>query len=610
LRYRFDNVLSRGTWAVLLWLGAATLFTILVSSLLLTVFGVKLGGSEDGSWLEDVWQSMLRTLDPGTMSGDVGWGRRLLALLVTLFGVLIAGTLVGINATGVEHRIEVMQRGRSAVVESGHVVILGTSARLPVLIDQLALAGRGRRRNVIVVLANREPSELSQEVRSGASALHGARLVFRWGDPTKVDDLAIVALAEARSVIVLADDDAGDFSVVKAVLAAGVELGGFDVVPIVAEVRDPQTGQDLIRACGGMVHPFAPTQAVARISAYGLNGPGLIHFVEALIDFGGPNLHLIEPGEIVGATFGDAVLGFENARPIGLINIDGTADLNPDRDTAIVKSHRLIVIADDDSPPTRSSRPRRAAAPLVRPTVAPPPIQRVLMIGWNPLGRQLLEELESTAAAGSVVEVVYDTQLLGEGGVDVSFCRRLTVRCTPSTSAMWQLGDDAEIALLTSIVLLGYRTGLSPGEADSRTLLNLLAIKRELMERELAPRVVVQLLDVDSADLAPPTGPDDFVISDAIGSRLIAQMADQPARRAVLLRLYSADGSAIRLVDPAALGVTTTADFAEIVGAAYSFGLLAIGWRRAHDRGGGITLNPHGGERMMIEPEDRIVVID
>ena len=166
------------------------------------------------------------------------------------------------------------------------------------------------------------------------------------------------------------------------------------------------------------------------------------------------------------------------------------------------------------------------------------------------------------------------------------------------------------VARLTSIVLLGYRNGSSPGDADSRTLLNLLAIKRELGERGLAPRVVVQLLDVDSADLAPPTGPDDFVISDAIGSRLIAQLADQPDRRSVLLRLYSGDGSAIQLVDPAALGLTTEADFGEVVDAAYSLGLLAIGWRRADERGGGITLNPHGGQRMLIEPEDRIVVID
>ena len=433
--------------------------------------------------------------------------------------------------------------------------------------------------------------------------------MFRWGDPTRVDDLAIVALADARCVIVLADD-AGDFNVVKAVLAAGVELGRFDVVPIVAEVGDLRTGQDLVRACGGMVYPFAPTQAVARISAYGLNGPGLIHVVEELLDFRGPNLYLIAPGEIVSATFGDTVVGLENARLIGLMLVDGSVELNPDRDTVIDASHRLIVIADDDSPPVRSSGSRRAIASPSRPPVAPQPAQHVLMIGWNRLGRHLLEELESTAPAGSAVEVVYDPQLIDEGNVDVSFCRRLAVRSTPSTSAMWHLGDDAESARLTSIVLLGYRNGSSPGDADSRTLLNLLAIKRELRERGLAPRVVVQLLDVDSADLAPPTGPDDFVISDAIGSRLIAQLADQPDRRSVLLRLYSGDGSAIQLVDPAALGLTTEADFGEVVDAAYSLGLLAIGWRRADERGGGITLNPHGGQRMLIEPEDRIVVID
>ena len=38
--------------------------------------------------------------------------------------------------------------------------------------------------------------------------------------------------------------------------------------------------------------------------------------------------------------------------------------------------------------------------------------------------------------------------------------------------------------------------------------------------------------------------------------------------------------------------------------------LAGSGWRRAHDRGGGTTLNPHGGERAQIEPDDRIVVID
>ncbi len=140
IRYRFDNLLSRGTWAALVFLGAVTLAALILSALLLALADVTFAGSEGSSLLEDFWQSMLRAIDPGTMVADVGWGTRLLALLVTVFGILVAGTLIGLIASGVEQRVDEMQRGRSVVVESGHVLILGTSARLPVIVNQLTLA--------------------------------------------------------------------------------------------------------------------------------------------------------------------------------------------------------------------------------------------------------------------------------------------------------------------------------------------------------------------------------------------------------------------------------------------------------------------------------------
>lgn len=191
VRYRFDNLLSRGTWAALLFLAGITLAGVLLASALLAMFSATFDGSQDTSWLEDSWQSMLRVIDPGTMAGDVGWGTRLLALLITVFGILIAGTLIGLVATGIEQRVGELRRGRSPVVESGHVVILGASSRLPVVVEQLALAHRSRRRNAIVVLANREPDELWDDVRGYADSLHSTRLVFRWGDPTRISDLAI-----------------------------------------------------------------------------------------------------------------------------------------------------------------------------------------------------------------------------------------------------------------------------------------------------------------------------------------------------------------------------------------------------------------------------------
>jgi len=125
----------------------------------------------------------------------------------------------------------------------------------------------------------------------------------------------------------------------------------------------------------------------------------------------------------------------------------------------------------------------------------------------------------------------------------------------------------------------------------------------------VAPRVVVELFDADSVELASTSGADDFVVSDAIASRLMTQLAEQPERRAVLQRLYAGQSPSFDLVDATRLGVNADVDFGEIIAAAYSFGLLAIGWRRGREYGGQITLNPSVSDRVQLDGGDQIVVI-
>ena len=609
VRYRFDNLLSRGTWAVLLWLGVVTLVAVLISSGLLAVFRVDLAGSQENSWLEDFWQSTLRILDSGTMAADVGWGRRVLALLVTVFGLLIAGTLIGLIANGVEERVDAMRRGRSTVVESGHVVILGASGRLPIIVEQLALANRTRRSNAIVVLADREPVDLSGDMRAAVTNLHGSRVVFRWGDRARAQDLAMVALRDARAVIVLADDDGGDAGVVKAVLATGVELGGFDQMPIVAELGDPETSVSLVRACGGAVHPVVAAQSVARITAFALREPGLNQVVEELLDFRGCDLYVRDLGDLAGLSFGETVVHFEKARPIGRMCADGRVELNPEPGIRLGRDDRLIVIADDDEVPVPAQCTFQAGRPppaSPRPRLhADSPPEHVLIVGWNALGAELLASLEEFAASGSTVEVVYDTRLFDPEDLRLPALDRLDVTLTPDRRATWQMGDRAT-SHLTSIVLLAYRRPRSSDEADSRTLLTLMMLRRDLAARGgEPPRIVVELLDADNVELARMTGADEYVVSDAITSRLITQVAEQPQRRPILLSLYAADGPSVQLVPARELGMTGELGYDEVITTAYAAGMLAIGVRRGHD----VELNPRASARVQLDDGDQIVAI-
>jgi hypothetical protein len=120
---------------------------------------------------------------------------------------------------------------------------------------------------------------------------------------------------------------------------------------------------------------------------------------------------------------------------------------------------------------------------------------------------------------------------------------------------------------------------------------------------------VVELLDVDNLDLARVSGADDYLVSQAIGSQFIAQLAEQPERRAVYRQLYAAGGSSIRLVSAERLGLVGAVSTTDVVATAYRAGVLAIGWRRSSARGGELTLNPRETEHVVLAADDEIVVV-
>lgn len=72
---------------------------------------------------------MLRTMDPGTMGGDEGAFFRAASLLVTIGGVLVVSSLIGLLANGIADKLAELRKGRSPVMESGHTLILGWSPK-------------------------------------------------------------------------------------------------------------------------------------------------------------------------------------------------------------------------------------------------------------------------------------------------------------------------------------------------------------------------------------------------------------------------------------------------------------------------------------------------
>ncbi len=246
LRYRFDATLSRGTVGIIGWLAVVTTIFVLVAGTLIVVLGIRADGETQTSFIEGLWLSVLRTLDPGTMGGDSGWRFRFIALGITIIGIFIVSTLIGLISTGIDRTVDELRKGRSLVVEEGHTLILGWSPKVHQILSEIEIANENQRHPSVVILAPHDKVEMEDEVKARASGPRRTRVICRSGDPSDPADLELVRPLAAKSVLILSDEHAGDPQTVKTVLA----LMGFDrtfeqlKVTVPSAARTPITADD------------------------------------------------------------------------------------------------------------------------------------------------------------------------------------------------------------------------------------------------------------------------------------------------------------------------------------------------------------------------------
>jgi ion channel POLLUX/CASTOR len=615
LRYRFDTAMSRGTGIVILWLAAITFGLVFVAALVLTVFGIGVNEDKAPSLLERFWQSLLRILDPGTFSGDAGWPLRITMLLVTLLGVLIGGSLIGLIVAAVDSKVEQLRRGRSVVAERGHTLILGWSPRVFTLISEIVEANANQRRGCIVVLASAEKPIMEEAIRERVTDTKSTRIVCRTGDPSSPQDLLIANADEARSIVVLAggEDGVADAEAVKAVLAVMSSESRRTSTTVVAELNEAETARALHEASQGNVVTVRAADVIARVTAQACRQSGLSLVWRDLLDFTGDEIYFQSAPELHGHTYGEALLAFDTSSVIGRRAADGTISVNPAMETVFEPGDSVIAVSADDDTVVFAGFIDEDAPDVL---LTPPPPDRtdsLLVVGWSHLGPVVLQELDQFAPAGSTVDVLVDPDLVDPGELVDLALGRLRVTYQSSGGNLDELGSSVRAQHYDKVIVLGYRRGLSPPEADARSLLSLLILQQALVASSSGqrPRIVTELLDARDVDLARATGADDFVVSDELSSLMLAQLAERPDLEDVFADLFDVEGSAIAL-QPAAWYVTSgEVPFRRVVAAARARGESAIGYRIERGPGGRpvVVLNPHKADPVTLGDGDQVVVI-
>jgi hypothetical protein len=453
-------------------------------------------------------------------------------------------------------------------------------------------------------------------------------VVCRSGNSLDLDDLKLVSPDTARAIIVVSPGGPyPDLPVAKTMMALAKDRDQRDHRYHIVVALHKATNLQIARMIGGdEAQVFAVDNLISRLIAQTCRQSGLSVVYSELFSFEGAAIYFREEPDLVGVTYGQALFRFPSATLIGLQYRDGRVQVNPPMGTAIQAGDKVIAIAASDAairPSPGSSQAQSGGADdsidtdALRSDLSPlPPLEGLLILGWNRRGPMILEQLGYYMPPGSQVFVL--------APVDP---QQMQADCTAAQTGRMQVvferGNPIDRPTLEKVVAGGYQyvIVLSPADApdiqvaDASTMVSLLHLRDIARQTGQTPSIVSEILDVRNRDLAEVTSADDVIISERLVALALTQIAENKAVLPVFAEFLSPGGPEIYL-KPVQDYVTLDrpVNFCTVLEAARRKGQTAIGYRLLAEAGDperafGVHRNPAKAAQFTLVADDRIIVL-
>jgi hypothetical protein len=572
----------------------------------------------------------MRAMDAGNVAGDrsVSWAFGAVMLFMTLTGIFIVSTLIGVLNTAIGGLLENLRKGKSFVAESGHTVILGFTPKVHTLLRELATANENQRHSCVVILADRDKVAMDDDIRQQLPKTR-MKVVTRSGDPLALPDLEILNLASTKSVIVLSPEtDADgepipsadrDTAVVKTLLAiTKASAEAKEPLHIVAELQD-EKALAVARMVVGLDSALvlAPP-LISRLLVQTGRQSGLSMVYTELLDFGGSEIYIQPEPALVGRTFHEVVHAYDDSAIMGLIAANEELLLPPPMNRPLAPGDQVIAISEDDDTVIVNSQFRGIDEALQVPArgrVEQPP-ERILVLGASESMSLVLRELDAYVAYGSQALVVGEDTAGAERVEQLRrILRNIGVGYHPGDITDRALLDQLRVHEYNHVLVLAETKGRDLQASDARTLYTLLNLRDIARRSGIKVPITTEMLDIRNRDLAAVAEADDFIVSNTLISLMMSQLSENRRLVRVFDDLFTPGGYEIYL-KPAGeyIALGHEVDFYAVVESAARRGQVAIGYRlgalsKDASASFGVAVNPKKSNRLVFGPADKIIVL-
>jgi voltage-gated potassium channel Kch len=612
-QYYFENTISAGPLGVIRWLGLVSIVSILILGAIIVAF--KISGNPDAEplgFLEGVWQSLMATLDTGTMAGAAGWPFRIILFPSTLIGIFIISILIGAISSGIDEKISELKKGKSIVLETDHTLILGWSEKIYSIIQEIIEANTNRKNPSIVILAELDKVEMEDRISQKIDDFKNTKIVVRNGSPLILSEINIVNPNQARSIIVLSQDKEGaDIFVIKTVLSL-TNGKNRKVAPynIVAEISDESNLEAAEVAGNGEAVFIQSNDLISRITVQTCRQSGLSVIYSSLLTFVGDEIYFSEEPSLYGKTYKQAINSFDTSSVIGICTKEEQVLINPEMDTIINEGDSIIAISEDDDTIIPNGKKDIALKTNLFKAQSSQNVksEKTLIIGWNKGALTLVSELDNYVAPGSSILI------LNNNNIDEIQLTNQKIEYAVGSITERRIIEQLHPENFDNIILLNDYS-IQDQESDARILICLLHLRKIAEKFNKNFSIITEMRDVRNMEIGRVTKADDFIIGENISSLIISQIAENNKLKNVFDILFASEGSEIYL-KPINEYVETneSLNFYSLIEIASVRNETAIGYRKTSLKDNaednfGIFINPKKSNEIQFNEDDFLIVL-
>ena len=554
--YWFDNMMAYGMWAKIKLLLIVTLIFIVIVGFLAVAANPEL------TVREGLWRTLLLTLGKGGQ-GEITGNSPLYAvlmLIVVFYAMFFMATLISLINGGLRAKVDDLGRGRSAVLESGHTLILGFNSATAAILGELIEANLNERQpQSVVILGDRQQTEMVHDIqaRFGNPTRHPkTKVICRTGSVFSLDDLRRCAIGDARSIIVNANSD---FETIKALMACSSILNGEErgssAYAVAAIHEKKNEGSARIAGCDDKgaaldrVELLSLQETLARIIVHTSRQPGLSDVFIELFNFAGNEFYIVSDEESLSALQGYSIaqinLMLRSAIAIGVLRGGDEVVIGNPNDVQLAPGDALVVVEEDDDALRVGTpiEPRKLTAAGCN----EPAPSRILVLGAGFILEDVLRESAEYLLPGSSVSIA-DKDLLAETAIPGYLQERMegrgidiqTYSCDiEQRAALFQILDKCRP---DSVVVLSKRNDAAGEEEDAHIMALLLLLREYRDLRSCSFNIVSEMNNDENRELAAATGPEDFIIGRHFSALLMSQIAQRREMGRLFECLLSSDG--------------------------------------------------------------------